>query len=181
MPMAPTQMATKSKFGMSEVAALGFRAHSGWTAMAGKLTQRRKFRQVFGVIGRLETRTTAKPSIDVSKDAATSSRDQTRAPGAIFLESVTIKNFKNITELKLDLMRPSTLIGEWTCIAGINGAGKTSILQAICLVLLGGELVNELGRGHLGRVLQRTASGMIDAEIDAVVLRDGKRTRLYVP
>lgn len=120
-----------------------------------------------------------KSSTDVSH--ATSSRDQRGAPGAILLESVTIKNFKNIPELKVDLMRPSTLTGEWTCFAGINGAGKTSILQAICLVLLGGELVNELGRGRLGRLLRRTASGTLDAEIEAVVLRDGKRTRLYVP
>ena len=33
MPTSPTRMATKSKFGMSEAAALGFRAHSGWTAV----------------------------------------------------------------------------------------------------------------------------------------------------
>jgi hypothetical protein len=33
MPTSPTRMATKSKFGMSEPAALGFRAHSGWTAV----------------------------------------------------------------------------------------------------------------------------------------------------
>jgi hypothetical protein len=35
-------MATKSKFGMSEGAALGFRAHSGWTmtvAVAGSLSK----------------------------------------------------------------------------------------------------------------------------------------------
>jgi predicted ATP-binding protein involved in virulence len=122
-----------------------------------------------------------KPGIDISKDSAPRAPDQTHPSGVIFLESVTIKNFKNITEINLDLMRPSSLTGEWTCIAGINGAGKTSILQAICLVLLGGELVNELGRGRLGRLPRRTTSGTIDAEIEAVVLQDGKRTRLYLP
>ena len=32
---------------------------------------------------------------------------------AIYLERIRIKNLKNISELNLDLMRPSTLIGEW--------------------------------------------------------------------
>jgi hypothetical protein len=39
-PTSLTRMATKSKFGMSEPAALGFRTHSGWTvvvAVAGSL------------------------------------------------------------------------------------------------------------------------------------------------
>jgi hypothetical protein len=121
------------------------------------------------------------PSGDVAEGARATSFDQPRPSGAIFLESITIRNFKNITKLKVDFMRPSTLTGEWTCIAGINGVGKTSILQAICLVLLGGELVNELGRGRLGRLLRRTQDGVVDAEIEAFVLRDKIRTRLYVP
>ncbi len=33
MPTSPTRKATKSKFGMSEAVALGFRAHSGWAAV----------------------------------------------------------------------------------------------------------------------------------------------------
>src|SRR5258708_4384780 len=33
MPTSPTRMATKSKFGMSEAVALGFRAHSRWAAV----------------------------------------------------------------------------------------------------------------------------------------------------
>jgi hypothetical protein len=97
------------------------------------------------------------------------------------IETVIIKNFKNIKELHLDFTRPSALTGRWTCIAGINGAGKSAILQALCLVLLGSEYVSELGRSRLGRMLRRTADGTLNAEVEAIVQQHGVRRRLYIP
>src|SRR5437870_525829 len=119
---------------------------------------------------------------DVSQTQAAGEPGRSRGiPGLIALESLTIRNFKNIAELKMDFMRESSLAGEWTCIAGINGAGKTSILQAICMTLLGSELVPELGRTRLGRALRRTSEGTGDAEIEAIMRQDGRRMRLYIP
>jgi ABC-type molybdenum transport system ATPase subunit/photorepair protein PhrA len=99
----------------------------------------------------------------------------------IILESVHIKNFKNVEEIKLNFTRESTLTGHWTCIAGINGAGKSTLLQALCLVLLGSDYVTELGRVRLGRMRRRSQSGTADAEIEAIVRQGGVRRRLYLP
>lgn len=84
----------------------------------------------------------------------------------IVLESARIKNFKNIKDIKLDFTGESALTGRWTCIAGINGAGKSTILQALCLVLLGDDLVTELGRGRLTRMCRCTQEGTANAEIE---------------
>src|SRR5207244_12824247 len=67
-----------------------------------------------------------------------------KGAGPIVLESVSISNFKNIESLEIDFTQESTLVGNWTCIAGINGAGKTSILQAICLIMRSEEHTSEL-------------------------------------
>lgn len=85
------------------------------------------------------------------------------------VESVSIKNFKNLEHLQLDLSVASELDGNWTCIAGINGAGKSSILQATCLLLLGERRVPELGLTQLRRFLRRTVSKKLDSELRASV------------
>src|SRR5207244_6200490 len=104
-----------------------------------------------------------------------------KGAGPIVLESVSISNFKNIESLEIDFTQESTLVGNWTCIAGINGAGKTSILQAICLIMLGSELVTELGRVRLGRMVRRTPAGTVASEIRAMIRQGDNRRRLYLP
>src|SRR6266481_4471411 len=52
--------------------------------------------------------------------------------GRVLIDEILIRNFKHIEELRIDLAGRSDLGGNWTCIAGINGAGKSTILQAIC-------------------------------------------------
>jgi GTPase SAR1 family protein len=71
---------------------------------------------------------------------------------------VQLKNFRCFRELSLDLDLPSVLGGYWTCLAGINGSGKSSILQAICIGLLSQSAVHELGGGLLER-LRRLEDG----------------------
>ncbi len=105
----------------------------------------------------------------------------TPADGRVILESVHIKNFKNIEEIKLNFTKESALTGNWTCVAGINGAGKSTLLQALCLVLLGSDYVTELGRVRLGRMLRRSADGTADAEIEAIVRQGQAQRRLYLP
>jgi len=67
------------------------------------------------------------------------------------IEKLSLQNFRCFEELNIDFRRVSMLPGEWTCIAGINGSGKTSILQAICIALLG-ERAHELGGALLSRM-----------------------------
>ncbi len=59
---------------------------------------------------------------------------------------------------------------EWTCIAsGINGAGKSGILQALCLVLLGDPWLRELKGERLNRanrlVNDERQCAVIEAEL----------------
>ncbi len=73
------------------------------------------------------------------------------APGLTFqLLDLELTNFRCFEQLELDFSSASSLDGDWTCVAGINGAGKSTILQAIALLLLGPEFARELG----GRRLQ---------------------------
>lgn len=51
---------------------------------------------------------------------------------SFILESITLNNYKNFDEFHLDLTAESILPGQWTCIAGINGVGKSSILLKCC-------------------------------------------------
>jgi predicted ATPase len=97
------------------------------------------------------------------------------------VEKIEIQNFKNIGRLTLDLTAESSLEGDWTCIAGINGAGKSSILQALAMSLLGERLVTELGGERIRRFLRRSGTQRLSAEI-TVTVRDGPELKtLYLP
>jgi predicted ATPase len=97
------------------------------------------------------------------------------------VERLEIRNFKNIEHLDLDFARPSSLPGCWTCIAGINGSGKSSILQALCLVLLGEKMIPQLGGERIKRMIRRVDDQRLETEIKAII-RDGtERRTLYLP
>jgi predicted ATPase len=102
-------------------------------------------------------------------------------PAPLVVEGIEIRNFKNIEHLKLDLSEPSSLEGEWTCIAGVNGAGKSSILQALCMLLLGERQVAELGSERIKRTLRRVGTDRLDAELTAFVRAGRDRLRLFLP
>ncbi len=99
----------------------------------------------------------------------------------ILLERMWIRNFKNISDIDLLFTEESQLEGNWSCIAGINGAGKTTVLQAISIILMGERLVTELGRERLRRFLRRHKGATHKAEIEAVVRQGNRRCRLYLP
>lgn len=80
------------------------------------------------------------------------------------VENLSLKNFRCFDSLELSFHHQSTLEGRWTCIAGINGAGKSSILQSICIGLLG-EQAKELGGTLLSRMLRVKESSDVRAEI----------------
>jgi predicted ATPase len=97
------------------------------------------------------------------------------------LESIHIRNFRNIEDLEIPLAGESDLDGNWTCLAGINGAGKTAILEAIALVLLGADFADQVGGGRLARMIRRKDGKQHCAEITLYVKRYRETTRLYLP
>ncbi|SHI79741.1 TIGR02646 family protein [Tessaracoccus bendigoensis DSM 12906] len=62
-----------------------------------------------------------------------------------WIERVVIRNFRPIRELEIDLARSTSERGPWTVLLGENGCGKSSVLHAIALTMMGGEQRRRLG------------------------------------
>ena len=60
------------------------------------------------------------------------------------IEAVEIRDFKKIRALKLDLSLSQSSSAPWCMILGENGVGKSSILQAITLVMIGANYTKKL-------------------------------------
>jgi hypothetical protein len=61
-----------------------------------------------------------------------------------YVEHVSIRNVKAIRELDLDLTRSSARTAPWTVLLGENAAGKSTVLQAVTLALIGRDGVERL-------------------------------------
>ncbi|WP_428262103.1 AAA family ATPase [Haliangium sp.] len=96
------------------------------------------------------------------------------------LVSLEIRNFRCIKELNIPLSLPSELGGQWTCLAGLNGSGKSSVLQALCMGLLGEEFVPELGGTRLARMRRVERGRVLDAEVTVIVGHGDARHRLSI-
>ncbi|MCP4152338.1 MAG: AAA family ATPase [bacterium] len=55
----------------------------------------------------------------------------------MYIKSIHIASIKCLRDVKLDLQRPDGSYEGWTVIAGGNGTGKSTLLQAIALTLAG--------------------------------------------
>lgn len=76
--------------------------------------------------------------------------------GGLRLMSLTLRDVKCFTSITLPMSTESPLGGAWTCLAGVNGAGKSTVLQAIALALLGRQRAPELGLARCSRMVRRT-------------------------
>ncbi|MFN7935225.1 MAG: AAA family ATPase [Bryobacteraceae bacterium] len=85
------------------------------------------------------------------------------------IESIELTNFRCFSKFHASFRQPSTLPGEWTCLAGINGAGKSGVLQALCVAMLGEPLARELGGERLQRMRRRENGMAHDASIRLIV------------
>jgi hypothetical protein len=68
---------------------------------------------------------------------------------------IELRDLKCFRSIKVPISTESPLGGAWTCIAGVNGAGKSTILQSIALGLLGRSSAPELGLARLARMVRR--------------------------
>jgi predicted ATPase len=110
------------------------------------------------------------------KPPPASQRSAAKADELLYVESLHLKNFRCFEELDLRFDHQSRLLGRWTCIAGINGAGKSSILQALGVALLGYPLAVELGGERLKR-MRRSVDDVRQRAESGVVLRAGEAER----
>jgi uncharacterized protein (TIGR02646 family) len=65
--------------------------------------------------------------------------------GSKRIERIVIRNFKSIRQLTLDFPHSASTAESWMMFLGDNGTGKSSILQATALALMGQQHVNNLG------------------------------------
>lgn len=84
------------------------------------------------------------PSYDLAHSMAQAEREH-YFQTAQWIERVVIENFRPIRHVDIDLARSASERGPWTVLLGENGAGKSSILQAIALCMIGGRQRRDLG------------------------------------
>jgi len=86
----------------------------------------------------------------------------------MYIQRITIKNLKGFKELDFSFARPEGGYAGWTVLTGDNGSGKTALLKAIALALVGPDV---------GRALQPSFRGWIregntKAEIAVQIVTD---------
>ena len=79
------------------------------------------------------------------------------------IEHFTIRNFKAIEDISLPFPAPDANSESWLMLLGENGCGKSSILQALALALMGEEHANRLGLD--ARRFVRRDSGVHGGEV----------------
>ncbi|MGH8515110.1 MAG: AAA family ATPase, partial [Gammaproteobacteria bacterium] len=109
----------------------------------------------------------------------------------LLIRKITLQQVKGFEEVEVDFSTDSPLGGAWTCLAGINGAGKSTILQAIALALLGRRRAPELGFERLARMARRTLprsdqarrsrASVVEAQIRLTLIDNGVERELVVP
>jgi energy-coupling factor transporter ATP-binding protein EcfA2 len=83
----------------------------------------------------------------------------------MYLQECTIRNIKCFEEIKLDFRNLDGSPRLWNVIIGENGTGKTTLLQAIAIALLGEKAASVLLPRPTGWVRQGAAVGEIEATI----------------
>src|SRR5438128_11722307 len=84
----------------------------------------------------------------------------------MYLQECTIRDIKCFEEIKLDFRNPDGSIRLWNVIIGENGTGKTTLLQAIAIALLGQKAASVL----LPRPSGWGRAGAPMGEIEAIIL-----------
>ncbi|MFM7161907.1 MAG: AAA family ATPase, partial [Planctomycetaceae bacterium] len=101
------------------------------------------------------------------------------SPPLLRVNSLELRDFRCFANLHVELCQPSKLPGHWSCVAGLNGAGKSSLLQALALLLMGPEYSRELGGSRLASMRRRRPDGSTaDAYLKARVEHLGQEVTL---
>ncbi|GAA4899684.1 AAA family ATPase [Tessaracoccus lubricantis] len=79
------------------------------------------------------------PSQGYDLSAAVGAEQEQYFRTAQWIERVVIRNFRPIREVDIDFSRSTSGRGPWTVLLGENGSGKSSVLHALALTLMGGD------------------------------------------
>lgn len=85
-----------------------------------------------------------------------------------WIERVVIKNFRPIHDLDIDMSASSSTSSPWTVLLGDNGAGKSSVLQAIALTLIGAAYRDDLGITSASLLRHGARVGRIDVHLSGL-------------
>lgn len=85
----------------------------------------------------------------------------------MYVGKVTLQNIRGFESLDFDLQRPDGSYAGWTVFTGDNGSGKSALLKAIALGLVGRDTARSLQPSLAGWIRQGAASkrGWIQLEI----------------
>jgi uncharacterized protein (TIGR02646 family) len=109
--------------------------------------------------------------------------DRAYYAGAKRIESIEIRNFKAIANLRLAFPSSRSDHESWLMLIGENGTGKSSILQALALALMGEEHANNLGLDASDYVKTSEHAGFVKIELtnleQPIELSFKKKSRLF--
>lgn len=105
--------------------------------------------------------------------------------GAKRIERIEITNFKAIQSLELRFSPPKSERESWLMVLGENGTGKSSILQAVGLALMGQQHSNDLGldASRFVRAKARDGKGSVKVYLtnipEPIVLKFNRRSKRF--
>ena len=99
------------------------------------------------------------------------------------IRRIEIRNFRIIRELTLDFPAPTATGAPWLMLLGENGSGKSSILQAVTLALMGDEYRERIGVAPQRIVRRGARSGSVTVHLtgvaDPIEISFGTRSRKF--
>lgn len=67
----------------------------------------------------------------------------------MYIKSFQLSNIKGFEQLECDLTRPDGSLAGWTVLTGGNGSGKTTVLRALAVRLMGAKAANSMLANYL--------------------------------
>jgi energy-coupling factor transporter ATP-binding protein EcfA2 len=85
----------------------------------------------------------------------------------MYVGKVSLRNIRGFESLDFDLQRPDGSYAGWTVFTGDNGSGKSALLRAIALALVGRDTARSLQPGLQGWIRQHSNphEGVIQVEV----------------